>query len=214
MGIWKRIETHLEISLNRIWLLFPVVSRDTRRGISNIVFASTVIVLLVVAASGFLLYATRPATTKTTTEVMTETMTQTPSSTGPVNETGQAATAAFVPVQGQMFTRGWAVIAPVGGGDYLVSIHAEGLEAPSMGDYTVEASQNTGNIAMVPIGGTNATLSEFEASSSGVGQFSIVLMENPSSQFESISIVYLPGMEMTNATVVATADLVMMTAAT
>ncbi len=176
------------------------------------VFASTVIVLLVVAASGFLLNATHHATTETTTEVVTETMTQTASSTGPANETGQTVTAAFARAQGQMFTRGWVVIAPVGGGDYLVSIYVEGLEAPSMGDYIVEGAQTTGNMAMVPIGGANTTLSEFEASASGVGQFSIVLMENPSAQFENISIVYLPGMEMTNATVVATADVAIMTA--
>ena len=37
-----------------------------------------------------------------------------------------------------------------------------------MGDYIVEAAQNSGQMATVPIAGTNATLSEFEADSFGI----------------------------------------------
>ncbi len=76
-----------------------------------------------------------------------------------------------------------------------------------MGDYIVEAAQSRGQMATVPIAGTNATLSEFEADSFGYGQFFTVLMESLSSLYEGVSVVYLPGMEMTNATVVATATL-------
>jgi hypothetical protein len=188
------------------------VKLGSSRAVSNVVFASSVIVLLIVAASGFFLYSTRSSMTETTTVTVTGTdsMTQTGSSSSEaMNGTGQASSVAFSPSKGQMFGEGWVVIAPVGDGDYLVSVYAQGLEGPSMGDYIVEGAQNTGNMSMVPIGGSNATLSEFEAGSGGVGQLSTLLMENPSTQFESISIVYLPAMEMTNATVVATATLSM-----
>jgi hypothetical protein len=67
----------------------------------------------------------------------------------------------------------------------------------------------SGSMAVVPIG-PNATASEFETSSNGVGNFFILLSQNPYSAFENVQIVYLPGMQMTNATVVATATLTMM----
>jgi hypothetical protein len=108
-----------------------------------------------------------------------------------------------------MFGNGWLIVASLGGGDYALTLHATGLESASMGDYIVEGAQNSGQMATVPIAGSNATLSEFSADSSGNGQFFTILMENPSSAFESVSIVYLPGMEMQNATVVATASLAM-----
>jgi hypothetical protein len=157
------------------------------------------VILLVFAASGFVLYGT-----KSTTQA-TSTVTITASASGAMNET--AAAIAFVPAQSQMFGTGWLVIASLGGGDFAVTVHATGLESASMGNYIVEAAQNTGQMSTVPIAGSNDTLSEFEADSSGTGQFFAVLMENPHSVYESVSIVYLPGMEMANATVVATASL-------
>jgi hypothetical protein len=183
-----------------------------RRAVSNIVFATTVVVLLVVAASGFVLYSQRSGMTETTTETMTQTsesMSQTSTSSGMANETAQSTAIAFVPASGQMFSAGWLVSEPIGNGSYIVSLYAKGLESSSMGDYIVEASQNSGSMATVPIGGSNATVSEFEAGSQGTGLFSIVLHQDPASIYESVSLVYLPGMEMTNATVVATAPLSM-----
>jgi len=184
---------------------------DSRRSaVSNIVFASTVIVLLVVAASGFLLYSQRSEMTETT----TETMTQTSESMSQTTAAGQSAAIALIPAKGQMFSEGWLTTAPIGNGSYIVSLYAKGLESSSMGDYIVEAAQNSGSMAVVPIGGSNATLSEFDANGQGTGQFSIVIHEDPASTYESVLLVYLPGMEMSNATSVATATLSMTAAST
>jgi hypothetical protein len=114
----------------------------------------------------------------------------------------------FTPATGQMMHSGWLLIQSAGTGDYAVVVHAEGLESTqAMGSvYIIEAEQSSGSMSVSPIG-PNATASEFETSSQGVGNFFIVLMQNPFTSFENIQIVYLPGMEMTNATVVATASL-------
>jgi hypothetical protein len=186
-----------------------LLSNSERRAVTTAVFGVTIALLLVVAASGFVLYGTRSTMQETSTVTMTETMGQSASTSGSMNESASPAAVAFVPVQGQMFGSGWLIIASLGNGDYALSLHATGLESASMGSYIVEAAQNSGQMATVPIAGSNATLSEFEADSSGNGQFFTVLMENPRSAYESVSIVYLPGMEMQNAAVVATAALTM-----
>jgi hypothetical protein len=113
---------------------------------------------------------------------------------------------ALKPQRGQMIHGGWVILAPVGTGHYAVSVHAEGLEPPSSGAYIVEGVMRTGNTNMVPIG-PNATSSEFEANSAGIGSYWIVLMQNPRSSFEAIDILFLPGMQMTNATLVASVKL-------
>ena len=107
---------------------------------------------------------------------------------------------------GQMIHSGYVIIADVGSGDYWVSIHAEGLEPPSGGGYIVEGVQRTASMNTVPIG-ANATASEFDAGAGGSGTYWTVLMENPGASFESIELVYLPGMNMAQASVVATASL-------
>jgi hypothetical protein len=140
---------------------------------------------------------------------MADRMSQSASTSGLIHESTAAGAIAFVPAHGQMFGSGWLIVASLGNGDYAVTLHATGLESSSTGNYIVEVAQNSGQMATVPIAGTNATLSEFDADSSGYGQFFTVLMENPHSAYESVSIVYLPGMEMQNATVVATAALTM-----
>jgi hypothetical protein len=183
------------------------VISSRRRGVTNAVFASTVAVLLIVAASGFLLYAGRPTMTETTSETMTHTTT----STEMMNETMQEPAIALVPSHGQMISSGWLIVAPLGNGSYAVSVYARGLEAPAMGDYIVEAAQNSGQMAMVPIAGANVTLSEFTTDSHGTGQYFAGLHENPSSVYESVSLLFIPGMRMQNATVVATATLTMTT---
>jgi hypothetical protein len=107
---------------------------------------------------------------------------------------------------GQMFHTGWVLIASTGSGDYAVSVHAEGLEPPASGNYIVEGVTRGATMQMVPISG-NATTSEFEASANGVGGYWTVIMQNPTSSFEAIDLVYLPGMSMTNAAVVAMVQL-------
>jgi|SRR5271157_5701389 len=168
------------------------------RGVSNTVYAGTSIVLLIVAGIGFSLYLTSASATHTTTENMTET-----STTGMTENAIQ-----FTPVTGQMVHTAWLLIQPAGSGDYAIAIHAEGLENTQTtgSDYIIEAQESSGSMSVVPIG-PNATASEFETSSQGVGNFFVVLMQNPFTSFENIQLVYLPGMEMANATVVATATL-------
>ena len=186
-----------------------LTSNHGRRAVTTAVFGVTVAVLLVVAASGFVLYGARSTMQETSTVTMTETMSQSASTSGSMSESAAPAAIAFVPAHGQMFGSGWLIVASVGNGDYALTLHATGLESASTGDYIVEGAQNSGQMAMVPIAGSNATLSEFTADSSGNGQYFTVLMENPSSVYESVSILYLPAMEMQNATVVATASLTM-----
>jgi hypothetical protein len=113
---------------------------------------------------------------------------------------------ALQPKSGQMIHSGWVIIASVGSGDYVISVHADGLEPPSSGGYIVEGVQRTGSMNVVPIG-ANATASEFEASTSGSGSYWTVLMQNPNTSFEAVDLVYLPQMNMAQATVVATAQL-------
>ena len=176
---------------------------DMRRGISSSVFAGTTVALLIVAAIGFSLYFTA-AHGSVTTDNMTEVMTST--------ETTNATDAIqFAPASGQMVHSAWLLIEPSGSGDYAVSVYAQGLESTEgTGNvYIVEATESSGSMSVVPLG-TNATASEFETTSSGVGAYFTVLMENPYASFESIQIVLLPGMQMSNSTVIATATLTMM----
>ncbi len=199
----------------------------SRSGVGTVAFAATVVLLLVFASGGFLLYTTKPTVTatQTTTEIMTETSsttvtrigagttstevaTHTTTMTEVMNETSTEVMAepaiAFKPVTGQMIHDGYLIVAPLGNGTYALTIHAEALEEMSMGAYLVEGTQHGTNVT-VPIGGQNITLSEFEADSHGTGQFFIVLNQNPAMVYDTISLVFLPGMEMTNATLVATA---------
>jgi hypothetical protein len=113
---------------------------------------------------------------------------------------------ALQPQSGQMIHDGWVIIASIGGGDYVVSLYAQGLESSSTGAYIVEGVQLAGSMNMAPIG-PNATASEFEAASDGSGSYWTVLMQNPTSSFEAIDLVFLPGMNMSQAAVVGTAQL-------
>jgi hypothetical protein len=182
----------------------------SRAGVSNAVFAGTAIILLILAGIGFALYFSNSPSTQTTTENMTETMTHMSTTAVTVTSNGTDALE-FTPVTGQMIHSAWLLIEPAGMDQYALAIHAEGLEnTQSMGsDYIVEGAQSSGSMSVVPIG-PNATASEFDTNGNGVGNFFILLSQNPYTTFENIQIVYLPGMQMTNATVVATASLTMM----
>jgi hypothetical protein len=182
----------------------------SRAGASNAVFAGTVVVLLILAGIGFALYLSNSPSIQTTTDNVTETMTHV--STTVMTETANGTDAVeFTPTTGQMIHSAWLLIEPAGMNQYALAIHAEGLEnTQSMGsDYIVEGAQSSGSMSVVPVG-PNATASEFGTSNNGAGDFFILLSQNPYSTFENIQIVYLPGMQMTNATVVATASLTMM----
>jgi hypothetical protein len=111
------------------------------------------------------------------------------------------------PKAGQMINSGWVIIASVGSGDYAISLHADGLEPPSSGAYIVEGVERNTAMNVVPIVSSNDTASEFDAGTNGVGSYWTVLMQSPSASFESIELVYLPGMSMSQATVVASAQL-------
>jgi hypothetical protein len=200
-----------------------------RPGVATAVFAGTTILLLIVAGVGFSLYFTSSGSTQqttatmnhttteamtetmgqTTTEVMTETMGQTTTEVMTQTATGTDAIQ-FTPATGQMVNSAWLLIQPTGSGQYAVSVNAQGLESTqgTGSIYIVEGAQLSGSMSVVPIG-PNATDSEFETSGTGAGSYFILLNQDPFTTFENIQIVYLPGMQMTNATVVATATLAM-----
>ena len=110
------------------------------------------------------------------------------------------------PQSGQMIHSGYVVIADVGGGDYIVTLHADGLEPPSSGGYIVEGVQRAGSMNTTPIG-ASANASEFDAGADGSGTYWTVLMQNPNTSFDAIDLVYLPGMSMAQAAVVASVQL-------
>ena len=193
-----------------------------RRAVTNAVFGGTVVVLLIIAGVGYSLYFTNMHAGQEMTSVMTETvnhtmtvtenMTETMTNTMTATSTSVVSESAiqFAPVSGQMIHSAWVLVQPAGS-EYAVSVHAEGLESTQgTGNvYIVEATSSSGSMSMAPIG-PNGTSSEFETTSGGVGNFFILLGQNPYNAFESIEIVYLPGMQMSNGTVVATASLTMM----
>ncbi len=112
----------------------------------------------------------------------------------------------LIPNPGATIHAGWLVIGPAGSGHYAIGVHAEGLNPPSSGGYIVEGTNRTTAKNMAPIAG-NATASEFDAGTDGVGNYWTVVMENPITTFASIELLYLPGMNMTQATLVASVSL-------
>jgi hypothetical protein len=182
-----------------------------RIGVSSAIFATSVIVLVLIAAGGFALYASKPAVTSTVTETATATrtapattQTEVMNHTATTTEMMAEPAIPFTPAKGQMIHDAWLITAPLGNGRYALSIHAQGLEGMSMGAYLVEGTQHGTNVT-VPVGGQNTTLSEFEADGRGNGQFFITLNQNPAMVYDTISLVFLRGMQMTNTTVAATA---------
>jgi hypothetical protein len=185
--------------------------RRERKGVTSAVLTTIVIALVVVAAAGFGLYATKPTATVTATEVMTHTVMV--NETEVMSETTAPLAIPFVPQPNLMMAEGihnaYLFVAPAAGGKWVIQIHAEGLE-PTVGTgnvYLVETQEKTGAMAMGPIAMQNATSSEFSVGSDGVGQYFTTLSQNPAGAYEGVEIVLLGGMEMSNATVIATATL-------
>lgn len=154
------------------------------------------------------LYLTKTASTQTVTQTVSQTSSEamSESTTGAMEATPIAFQ--LMPAAGQMFHSGWVLVGQTDSGRYALSVHAEGLETASAGDYIVEGQQSSGSMLVVPLG-ANATSSEFGGGSNGVGNFFIVLNVNPLSAYESIQILYLPEMQMADATLVASAHLSM-----
>jgi len=176
----------------------------TRSGVSTVIFAGSVVVLVILCAAGFGLYLAGPSATRTVTQTQSDVMSSTTAS-----EMNSIPTAIeFTPASGQMFHSGWAIVGLTESGTYALSVHAEGLEPASAGDYIVEGQQSSGSMAVVPLG-ANSSASEFDGGLNGVGNFFVLLNQNPLSSFENIQILFLPGMQMTNATLVATAHISM-----
>ncbi len=176
-----------------------------RRAVSPAVLTSVVIALVILAGAGFGLYLTKPTVTSTTTEVMTHTEVMT--------ETTPKPAIPFLPAPNVMMAEGihnaYLIIAPVGSGHWSVEIHGEGLESTGGTNniYIVEAQQKSGTMASMPMVAQNTTASEFGVGIDGIGQYFIILNLDPTVNFKSVQLVFLGGMEMSNATAIATATL-------
>lgn len=202
------------------------VKLGTRSAVSNVIFAISLVVLIVIAVSGFGLYATSLShsgdtfSPSTSTEMMNHSSTSsemmmTNSSSSEMSSTSDSYE--FTPESGAMISNAWLLTAPIGMGEYALSIHAEGLEAN--GTYFVEGPLSNGAMQVVPVSsesmGMNSTsASEFQANSNGTGLFWIVLGHSPSVTFEQLELAYLPGMSMQNATIVASVSFAPMLATT
>ncbi len=119
---------------------------------------------------------------------------------------GKTVPFAFASEKDRMIHDAWLFIAPVGQDKWAVIIRAEGLDYSPDGIYLVEGVTRTEPMQMFPIGPTEAA-SEFHADQNGVGVFWVVVDKDPRIIFEKIVILFLPGMSMQNAVLVATAKL-------
>ena len=118
----------------------------------------------------------------------------------------QSAPIAFKAESGQMIHDAWLLVSRLGSGKYVIAVHAEGLDHSSAeGAYLVEGVTRTA-MQMVPVG-ANASASEFEAAKNGLGQYSVIVNMNPNTTYEKIDLLFLPGMSMQNAVLIATATL-------
>jgi hypothetical protein len=113
----------------------------------------------------------------------------------------------FVPESGQMIHDTWLLVAPIGQGKFGVTIHAEGLEdTKGDGIYLVEGVMKGQPTRMVPLGQTLDS-SEFHADSKGVGNLWVATNQDPRSTFDKVLLLFLPGMSMERAVLLATAKL-------
>ena len=117
----------------------------------------------------------------------------------------------FSPMSGAMISNAWLITSQAGMNEFAVAIHAEGLE-PN-GTYIIEGALATGSMNVVPISSLSMNMnttsgSEFQADRNGTGTYWIVLDSNPTTAFENVQILYLPGMSMSNATEVASLSFV------
>ena len=112
----------------------------------------------------------------------------------------------FSPASGAMISDAWLITSQAAMDEFAVAVHAQGLE-PN-GTYIVEGALTTGSMNVVPISSLSMNMnttsgSEFQADRNGTGTYWVILDSNPTVSFESLQILYLPGMSMNNATEVA-----------
>ncbi|HVB12831.1 MAG TPA: hypothetical protein VNE86_06835 [Nitrososphaerales archaeon] len=183
----------------------------THRGISNLIFAGTVVVLVVVAAAGYGLYGISLTNHSSTFKTM--------STTTQMTETAQNQTSAyaFASKSGAMINSAWLLAVPIGMHEYAVSVHAEGLETSAT--YILEGALSSGKMATMPISSQSMTMnatsaSEFQSNANGTANYWIVLENNPASIFENVQLYLVPGGMMENATIVATASFPVMSSST
>lgn len=110
----------------------------------------------------------------------------------------------FTVESGQMAHDVWSIIAPIQGGKYAVAISAQGLEQNEV--YIVESVTKGAQMQMVPIAST-VPESEFLPDAKGKGLYWIVLDNDPRVTFEKIELLFLPGMQMDKAVLIAVANL-------
>lgn len=189
---------------------------NNKRAVSNLIFAGTAIVLIVAAAVGFGLYGTTASKTVTSTNTVTVATTDMMTTEAMTSESSMTQSSMsntsnyayqFNATSGAMISSAWLLDVPVGMHSYAVSVHAEGLEAN--GTYILEGQLANGTMATVPVSSQSMNMnttsaSEFQTDKNGAGTYWVVLDSCPSTTFESISLLYLPGMIMSNATTVAT----------
>lgn len=188
-----------------------------RCGVTNLAFAGTAIVLIVIAGIGYGLYATSSSKTLTVMQTQTQTnmMTETNVMTETMTQTSMMAannSYAFTPASGAMITNAWLLVVPIGMNETAVSIHAEGLEVN--GTYIVEGALRSGSMQTVPISSQSMNMnttagSEFQTDRNGTGTYWIELTSNPTTTFENIQLYLVPGGMMANATLVATVTFAM-----
>jgi hypothetical protein len=199
-----------------------------KSAVTNAIFGAAVAVLVVVAAVGFGLYGTSVG--KTTTEISTSIVTTTSVTTQTtemmVNRSASGSrfmengtfpnmamgTVAlrFTPESGAMISSAFLISIPFGANQTAVLFQAQGLE-PN-GTYLLEGSLSGNSASSVPITMESMRMNStsdtyFLANANGTGLFWTNLGVSIATTFTQIDLVYLPGMSLQNATIVATANI-------
>ena len=181
--------------------------------VSTVIFASSIVVLVIIAGVGYGLYGMAVSNHSTMTET-TSGVTESMTTTEMVNRTNAYA---FTGAKGAMINNAWVLAVPIGMREYAVSVHAEELE--SNATYIVEGTLASGTMQSVLISSESMTMntttaSEFRSNSNGTGLYWIVLGNDPAATFENIQLYFLPEAMMANATLVATVTFEMMSEST
>jgi len=144
-----------------------------------------IVSLLALSAVGFGLYLSKPGVISTSSQVVTQSITVTKD----IIPRAEMNAIPFLPQYRQSVHDAWLLFAPDQNGSFVLSIHAEGL-SPTLGtggSYLVRGLMVNPSVVWVPIGRgiVNSTL---QADASGVGNFYVVLSQNPELVYESIQI--------------------------
>jgi len=110
----------------------------------------------------------------------------------------------LTPVNGETAHDIWLIITPLSGGQYAVTLTAQGLQ--HNGEYLIEGVTKTTPTAIVPIAVTSAD-SQFAADSNGSGVYWHVLTSDPQATYGQVMLIYMPNMQMQGSQLVANAAL-------